>query len=130
MRRATTAGLIIGAALAIVLVASRGFGVAEYLLVVAIVVVAGIGPFAFGVVIQLVWKHETVPLAIPWAFAILLGFIGYAVPQLGGLTLLASKPVSVLMTVALGGAFAELGIASAAAILHRRVEHDAASPES
>ncbi len=131
MTRVAVASLIAGAAfLVIVLDAGAGLGVAEHLMILAIVVVTGIGPFAFGAVVRLLWKSDDVPQALPWLFAVALGLIRYVAPQFGGLTVWASKPISVLMTIALGGAFAELGIASATAMLRRRVLRDSASSES
>jgi len=130
MRRVTAAALIVGVAFAMIVLSGGHWGVAEFLIVLAVVLATGIGPFAFGVVVRLLWKNESVPLAVPWVFGAALGLIRFVAPQLGGLTVMNSKPLAVLFTVALGGAFAELGIAGASAILLRRKARNVASPEA
>lgn len=121
---------ILAATYLAILVVGGGFNAVELLVTGAVLVFSGVGPFAFGIAVSLLWKQGTVPFPVSVVFGVALGILRFAVPQLGGFEIMDSRFLAALVTAVLGVAFAELGIACAMAISRRRQAKDGSTPEA
>ena len=124
MRRVVTSVAILVAALLVIVITQRVASPVELLVALLVLIIAGVFPFALGVVVQMLTKAHAVPICFAWSFGVVAGAVRLIVPQFGGLTVFESEAAAVVFTVLLSASFMELGSAAVRTFRQGRVDSD------
>ena len=122
MRRVVTSVAILVAALLVIVITQRVASPVELLVALLVLIIAGVFPFALGVVVQMLTKAHAVPICFAWSFGVVAGAVRLIVPQFGGLTVFESEAAAVVFTVLLSASFMELGSAAVRTLRQGRAD--------